>query len=61
MLSRMKGVTLRVVTVPPEEETAGDPEWLLLSAQGLAAAYGETEPDYPLDLIREPNPDYEGR
>jgi hypothetical protein len=28
---------------------------------GLEAAYAEDEPDYPLDLIKEPNPDYEGR
>ncbi len=36
---------------------AEDPEWTLLSAQGLAAAYGDSEPDYPLNLIRDPNPD----
>ena len=57
---RLEPDTLLAVTVLPKGESAGDPEWSLLSAQGLAAAYGETEPDYPLDLIREPNPDYEG-
>jgi len=39
---------------------AEDPEWTLLPAQGLAAAFGDSEPDYPLNLIRDPNPDYEG-
>ncbi len=30
-------------------------------AQAVEAAYGESEPEYPLDLIKEPNSDYEGR
>lgn len=34
--------------------------WHLLSGRGLATAYGEDEPEYSLDLIKEPNPDYEG-
>ena len=51
--------TSLAVTVLPKDQ-GGDPEWSLLSTQGLAAAYGDAEPDYPLDLIREPNPDYEG-
>lgn len=33
--------------------------WLKLSSQGLAAAYGDEEPDYSLTLIKEPNPTYE--
>jgi hypothetical protein len=37
-----------------------DAEWNLLSAKGLAGAYGDSEPEYPLNLIRDPNPDYEG-
>jgi hypothetical protein len=35
--------------------------WQALSARRLEDAYGEHEPDYPSDLIRERNPDYEGR
>ena len=56
---RLEPDTPLAVTVLPKEQ-AGDSEWSLLSARGLAAAYGEDEPDYSLDLIREPNPDYEG-
>ena len=44
-----------VIHVPNAEQKA----WLKLSAEGLSAAYGEEEPDYPLALIKEPNPTYE--
>ena len=46
----------------PEEQL--DPhreDWLRLSALSLEGAYGEEEPEYSLDLIKEPNPEYEGR
>ena len=36
-------------------------EWYRLSEQGLAAAYSDDEPEYTLDMIKEWNPDYEGR
>jgi predicted DNA-binding protein len=32
-----------------------------LSERGLAEAYGPDEPEYSLDLIKEPNPEYERR
>lgn len=35
-------------------------DWWLLSSQRLAEAYGEDEPEYSLEMIKEPNPDYEG-
>lgn len=43
------------------EET--DDDFHLLSAQGLAAAYGNDEPEYSLNEVKEPNPVYrnEGR
>jgi hypothetical protein len=44
-----------VIRIPDAEQKA----WLKLSAQGLSAAYGDEEPEYPLSLIREPNPNYE--
>lgn len=44
-----------VIHVPPAERN----RWLKLSSQGLAAAYGDEEPDYPLTLVKEPNPTYE--
>jgi len=36
-------------------------EWASLSAGALEAAYGEDEPEYSLELVKSPNPDYEGR
>jgi hypothetical protein len=35
-------------------------DWWRLSSQRLAEAYGEDEPEYTLEMIKEPNPDYEG-
>jgi hypothetical protein len=35
--------------------------WQLLSHNGLEQAYGDDEVEYSLDLIKEPNPDYEAR
>lgn len=43
------------------EETLDREDWLRLSALGLERAYGEDEPEYSLDLIKKPNPEYEGR
>lgn len=52
--------TKLLVTVVQEagpEEVA----WQNLSAENLAAAYGDDEPEYPLNLIKERNPAYERR
>ena len=35
--------------------------WLNLSIRGLGEAYGEDEPDYSTDLIKEVNLHYAGR
>ena len=43
------------------EERLDREDWLRLSALGLEEAYGEDEPEYSLDLIKKPNPEYEGR
>jgi hypothetical protein len=40
----------------PDEERE---DWVRLSLEGLARAYGDDEPEYPLNLIKEPNPEYE--
>jgi hypothetical protein len=50
-----------IVTVLPKSENGERPDWMRLSLESLARAYGDDEPDYPLDLIKEPNPEYEGR
>ena len=50
------------LTVTVLSEDAQDREqWFRLSEQGLATAYGDDEPEYTLDMIKEWNPEYEGR
>jgi len=36
-------------------------DWARISLANLDRAYGADEPEYSLDLIKEPNPKYEGR
>ncbi len=40
---------------PVDDERAA---WLQTSASQLSRAYGEDEPDYPAELVKEPNPEY---
>jgi hypothetical protein len=49
-----------IVTILPNHNPEHE-SWLSLSASRLRQAYGDHEEDYSLDLIKEPNPDYEGR
>ena len=51
------GSTVLISLASPEESERQ--AWLPLSAQGLAAAYGDDEPDYSVRLVKEPNPDYQ--
>lgn len=54
--------TQLLVTILPKRQTDEEQEaWLHLSKMGLANAYGEDEEEYPLELIKEANPEYEGR
>jgi hypothetical protein len=56
-----------LVTILPAPTHAGSAEeeerqdWLRLSLHGLAAAYGEDEPEYTIDMVKELNPDYQRR
>jgi hypothetical protein len=50
-----------IVTVLPESSTGEREDWARLSLENLARAYGDDEPEYSLDLIKEANPEYEGR
>jgi hypothetical protein len=47
-----------MITIEKAEGTTEEQEWYLISSQGLEEAYGEGEPDYSLDRIKTPNPDY---
>ena len=49
-----------LITIVPNED-AELTAWHHFSTQGLAAAYGNDEPEYALNLIKEQNPTYEGR
>lgn len=51
-----------MVTILPSRDYDSEREnWMLLSARELERAYGDNEPEYTSDLIKEVNPDYEAR
>ena len=48
-----------LITLLTEEQPASDEKELHdLGTQGLRYAYGSSEPEYLIQLIREPNPSY---
>ncbi|MCY7286520.1 MAG: hypothetical protein LH679_24510 [Cyanobacteria bacterium CAN_BIN43] len=53
------GTQLIVTVVPPPDDEQED--WYAFSAQNLAEAYSDDEPTYSSTLIKEHNPEYEGR
>ena len=48
-----------LVTVLPKD--VDDEAWRNLSAKGLQGAYTDDEEEYPLEVIKKPNPEYESR
>jgi hypothetical protein len=48
-----------MITIEPAEGVAEEQEWYLLSSRGLEEAYGEDEPEYSLEKIKIPNPEYQ--
>jgi hypothetical protein len=50
-----------LITVLPESSDEEREDWARLSLESLERAYGDDEPEYSLDLIKEANPEYEGR
>ena len=50
-------LVVSVIRMPDDERE----EWTRFSLSNLERAYGDDEPEYSLDLIKEPNPKYEGR
>jgi hypothetical protein len=48
-----------LITIESAEGVAEEQEWYLLSLQSLEEAYGEAEPDYSLERIKVPNPEYQ--
>ena len=53
--------TKLIVTVLPKHKNEEREEWMRLSKMSLERAYDKNEPEYSTDLIKETNPDYEGR
>lgn len=54
--------TKLIITVVPDDLVDTEREdWIRLSYYALSRAYGDDEPEYTLDMIKEWNPDYEGR
>ena len=49
-----------IVTILPNHDSEHG-GWSQLSVQELSRAYGDGEEEYSLDLIKERNPDYDGR
>jgi hypothetical protein len=52
---------LLIIVLPKQLQNGEYEDWARLSLQALGNAYGEHEPEYSLDIIKEPNPEYEGR
>lgn len=50
-----------IITVLPKSSDEEREDWTRLALENLERAYGDDEPEYSLDLIKEANPEYEGR
>ena len=50
-----------IVTILPKSLDDEREDWTRLALENLERAYGDNEPEYSLDLIKEANPEYEGR
>ncbi len=61
-LINLKPATKMIVTILPGQKPNNEHEsWLMLSSQRLEGTYGENEPEYSSDLLKEVNFDYEAR
>jgi hypothetical protein len=54
-LPMIKNKKVKLLILIEENEQS---EWYQFSGKSLSAAYGENEPDYTLNMLKEPNPDY---
>lgn len=58
----LKPNTKLIVTILPEQDSEDEHDsWLIMSGQKLIDAYGENEPEYSTDMLKEVNPYYETR
>lgn len=49
---------LLVIILPQQHDASEQADWYRFSQQTLANAYGAEEPEYSLDTIKAPNPEY---
>jgi hypothetical protein len=47
-----------LITIKPAGGVAEEQDRYLISSRGLEEAYSESEPEYPLEKVKIPNPDY---
>ncbi len=61
----LENAKIYIVIETPDNEQKSDvdfrSDWYALSALGLARAYGDDEPEYDLNMLKEKNPNYEAR
>jgi len=57
-IATRKGLTVLVSVAESGDKNAERQQWLAASAESLHAAYGESEPDYSVSMVKESNPDY---
>ena len=57
---KMEPNTKLMVTILPQNDAERE-AWLLVSGKRLEGAYGQDEEEYAIDLVKEANPEYEGR
>ena len=50
-----------IVTILPKSAAEEREDLTRLALENLERAYGDDEPEYSMDLIKEANPEYEGR
>jgi hypothetical protein len=53
-----RGQTVLVSLLEGDKDSAEDQDWLKMGTEGLQAAYGDSEPEYTIEMVREPNPEY---
>ena len=52
------GETVLVSLTVGNQDDRERQEWLAMSAKGLQPAYGDSEPEYKISMVRESNPEY---
>ena len=52
----LPGLKIRITFIAPEDKE--QESWAGLSLRGLESDYGDNEPEYSTDLIKEYNPDF---